>query len=418
MAIPPFIFIPLLSLLPCVLWLWYFSSRSRYKRPAVRVLGLTFLLGGLATMPALVLNVQGQSLIHNLFGSTPLSRILVLFLVVGPVEELLKLLVVYLYAYRRPEFDEPLDGVVYSAAAALGFAAVENIVYLAENDPRLVLLRGPLSNPGHALFSALWGLSLSRAKAMPNLNRERMPVIARGWIYASLLHATFDALLVFSSRWSILFFALLVGVMVALFFWVRARIKYHSETSPHREGTLLMPLRRYCQECGAKGSAGMRCLKCGAFIPDPEELEICPVCSTTQRPGAKFCSRCGANIKLPARENLSTRPHFVAISHGGEERIAYILNEQEVFVGRTLNNAFVIEHPSVSKRHARIVCEEDNYAVYDLGSSNGTFVNGKRIGETRLEDGCEVRFGRAHFVYRARASENARIAANGNEPLE
>ncbi|MGH9840541.1 MAG: PrsW family glutamic-type intramembrane protease [Blastocatellia bacterium] len=410
-----FIIIPLLSILPCVAWLWYFSSRSRYKRPAMRVLGLTFLLGGLATIPALLLNLQGQSLINDLFGRSLPARILVLFLVVGPVEELLKLLVVYLYAYRRPQFDEMLDGVIYSAAAALGFAAVENIVYLAENDPRLVLLRGPLSNPGHALFSAIWGLALSRAKAMPNLTNARLPIIAKGWLYASVLHAVFDTLLVFSARWSIIFFAILVGVMVALFFWVRTQIKYHSENSPHREGTLLMPLRRYCQECGAKGTAGMRCAKCGAFIPEPEELEICPVCSTTQRPGAKFCSRCGANIKLPAKENLSTRPHFIHISNSGEERIAFILYEEETFVGRTLNNAFVIEHPSVSKRHARVVAEDDIYSVYDLGSSNGTFVNGKRITDARLDDGCEVRFGRAHFTYRARMIEKAKSAANADE---
>jgi RsiW-degrading membrane proteinase PrsW (M82 family) len=411
-SVQQFIIVPLLSLLPCMLWLWYFASRSRYKRTAIWVLAVTFLLGGAATIPALILNIQGQALIYDLFGrSTLLSRILVLVLIVGPIEELLKLMVVYFFAYRRPEFDEPLDGVVYSAAAALGFAAVENIIYLAENDPRLVLLRGPLSNPGHVLFSSLWGLALSRAKALPNLTRERFPIIARGWIFAALLHSLFDTLLVFSSRWSIAFFALLVGVMVALFFWVRTRIRYHSETSPHREGTLLMPLRRYCQECGAKGTTGSRCGKCGALIPEPEELEICPVCSTTQRPGAKFCSRCGANIKLPAKENLSTRPHFIAISTTGEERIAYILYESETFVGRTLNNAFVIEHPSVSKRHARIVIQDEKYAVLDLGSSNGTFVNGKRVTESRLEDGCEVRFGRAHFVYRAKMDAKAKSAA-------
>ncbi|MBO0797814.1 MAG: FHA domain-containing protein, partial [Blastocatellia bacterium] len=60
-----------------------------------------------------------------------------------------------------------------------------------------------------------------------------------------------------------------------------------------------------------------------------------------------------------------------------------------------------IEHPSVSKRHARIVIEDNHYSLYDLGSSNGTFVNGKRIKETTLQDGCEVRFGRAHYVYRS-----------------
>jgi protease PrsW len=404
------IFIPILSLLPCILWLWYFSSRSLYKRPSIRVLGVTFFLGALATIPALFFNLVGQNFFLDQFGRNQFSHMLVLLFIVGPVEELVKLLAVYLYAYRKPQFDEPLDGVIFSATAALGFAAVENVVYLTEHDPMLVLLRGPLSNPGHALFSAIWGLSLSRAKAAPNLVRVRFSIIAWGLLGASLLHSLFDILLVASSRWSIVFFVFLVAVMAALFFWVRSRIKFHTETSPHREGTLLMPLWRYCQECGARGTAGMRCTKCGGFIPEPEELQLCPVCSTPQRPGAKFCSHCGANIKLPARENLATRPHFVSVTPEGQERIAYILNDNEIMIGRTLNNSFVIEHPSVSKRHARIVIEDNDYALYDLGSSNGTFVNGKRIKETKLQDGCEVRFGRAHYVYRSHKSMAERTA--------
>jgi len=394
------IFVPLLSLTPCVLWLWYFSSHSPYKRQAGRVLAVTFALGALATVPALALNLAGQSLFIDFFGSTRLSHVLVLFFVVGPVEELLKLLVVYFYAYRRKEFDEPLDGVIFSATAALVFAAVENVIYLLRNDPTLVLLRGPLSNPGHALFSALWGLSLSKAKAAPNLFSERAPVIARGFLMASLLHSLFDLLLLAAGELNKSFFGLLIAAMVALFFWSRSRIKFHTDTSPHREGTLYMTLRRYCQQCGSEGTAGSPCGKCGSFIPEPQELELCPICFTAQRPGAKFCSRCGANIKLPAKENLDTRPHFVSISSLGDERIAYILNEAEVSVGRTLNNSFVIEHPSVSKHHAKLMVVEEEYTLYDLGSSNGTFVNGKRVKETRLADGCAVRFGRANFVYR------------------
>src|SRR5215471_19611064 len=209
------ILVLLLSVAPCALWLWYFSGRSPYKRPAWRVLGVTFALGALATAPALALNLAGQSLFINLFGHARLSRVLTLFFVIGPVEELLKLLVVYFYAYRRKEFDEPLDGVIFSATAALGFAAVENVFYLARNDPMLVLLRGPLSNAGHALFSAMWGLSLSKAKAAPNLVSKRLPIIARGWLYALLLHSLFDTLLV-AAAWTknIIFFVILVALMV------------------------------------------------------------------------------------------------------------------------------------------------------------------------------------------------------------
>jgi protease PrsW len=403
------ILVPLLSLAPCVIWLWYFSSRSRYKHPAWRVLGVTFALGALATIPALALNLIGQALFIKYFGRTGLSHGLVLFFVVGPIEELLKLVVVYFYAYRRKEFDEPLDGVIFSATAALGFAAIENVIYLTRNDPTLALLRGPLSNPGHALFSALWGLGLSKAKAAPNMFGERFLPIARGFLMASLFHSLFDLLLLAAAEINAGFFALLISVMFGLFFWAQSRIKYHSDTSPHREATLYMPLRRYCHKCGHVGVTGTACAKCGVFIPEPPELELCPICFTPQRSGAKFCARCGANIKIPAKENLDTRPHFVSVSSLGDESIAYILNAAEVTVGRTLNNSFVIDHPSVSKHHAKLAVVEDEYTLYDLGSSNGTFVNGKRVkDETRLADGCAVRFGRANFVYRDQMKADAR----------
>lgn len=414
----PIIFIPLLSLVPCVIWLWYFSSRNLYKRPSWRVLAGTFVLGGLATIPALFLNLFGQSALLKISGPGQMTHLLVLLFVVGPVEEIIKFVVVVIFPYRSSEFDEPLDGVVYSATAALGFAAIENFIYIAQNEPMLVLLRGPLSNPGHALFSALWGLSLSRARSAPNLIRERLPIIATGLVAASLLHSLFDILLVAATEVSIFFFVFLLIAMAGLFIFVRAQIIYHRETSPHREGTLFLPTGRFCQECGARGASGTRCVKCGAFIPEPEEMQICPACSMPQRPGAKFCARCAASLRLPAKEILDTRPHFSTVTTSGEERIAFILDQREIRVGRTLNNGFVIPHPSVSKRHALLVFEEQGsgrYLLRDLESSNGTFVNGRRIRESALSDGCEVRFGRVSFVYRA---SGGRVAGGAGQPSE
>lgn len=400
-ALRDLILVPTISLLPCALWLWYFASQSLYKRPSRQLIGITFVLGAIATIPAFALALLAQTGWESLFGSGRWTHLAILCLIVAPVEELVKLVVVWAYPYRRPEFDEPLDGVIYSASAALGFAAVENIVYLAQTSPLLVLLRGPLTNPGHALFSALWGLSLSRAKAAPNLAYERFAIIARGWLLATVLHAVFDLLLIAASDWHLIFLALLAGAMVTFFFIVRSRIHGIRDASPHREATMLVQTRGFCQECGKKGIAGANCTACGNYLPEPDEMVLCPICSTRQRPGAKFCARCGANMRIPAAENLDARPHFVAIAPGGEERIAYILNRDKIRIGRTLNNEFVVEHPSVSKRHARVVAEEQDYALHDLGSINGTFVNGKRIKTARLEDGCEVRFGNASFVYRA-----------------
>lgn len=380
-----FLLLPILSLLPCVLWLWYFYTRSIWKRDPLHLVALTFVLGGASTLIALPLNLLGQSLILNSFGADNSARLLTAFLVVGPVEEFCKLLAVYVYAWRHQEFDEPLDGVIYSAAAALGFAAAENIIYLSQNDPSLVLLRGPLSNPGHALFSALWGLSLSRVRAAPNILLRRFVILMQGFLLAVVLHAGFDALLVQTETIGPILYPVIVGAMVALFLWVRSRIHFHRETSPHREGTVLLTLSVACPGCGKPGLAGTSCLKCGFFIPE-RELEI-QIVEPEPSP---------AEISVQRK----SRPRLITRATDKEENIAWLLNESEIFVGRTLNNNFVIEHPSVSRRHARIVVSNGSHKIYDLESRNGTFVNGRRVSEATLQDGCEVKFGSVSFVYR------------------
>ncbi len=388
-SLPRFILILTLSLLPCVLWLWYFYTRSIYKRDPLHLVALTFLLGGAATLVALPLNLLGQSLVLRLIGGRKFAEVAVVFLVVAPVEELCKLLAVYVYAWRHQEFDEPLDGVIYSAAAALGFAAVENIIYLSQSGPSLLLLRGPLSNPGHVLFSALWGLSLSRARAAPNILTQRLGIVARGWLLAVVLHAIFDSLLVAVDEVGPIIFPVILGAMIALFLWVRSRIHFHRDTSPHREGTMLLRLSAECPNCGKRGLAGLACTKCGAMIP-----EIEPATSAAQEPIEALP---GADLSTTPRR---LRPRLIARSAEGRENVALILDSDETTVGRTLNNTFVIEHQSVSRRHARIVATNGSHTIYDLGSSNGTFVNGRRVSEAVLQDGNEVRFGSVSFVYR------------------
>ena len=100
-------------------------------------------------------------------------------------------------------------------------------------------------------------------------------------------------------------------------------------------------------------------------------------------------------------KKLLWEAHFTTRTSTGEERIAYLLNQPEITIGRTLNNQFVIDHPSVSKRHARLVLAEPESMLYDLESSNGTFVDGRRIRVGALTDGCHVRFGRVNLIYRA-----------------
>jgi RsiW-degrading membrane proteinase PrsW (M82 family) len=102
--------------------------------------------------------------------------------------------------YDRIEFNDPMDGIVYACASALGFATLENIIYVFSSLETSVTLavgtgvvRALLSVPGHALFSSMWGYSLGQAKFRPV--EERSGIIIRGLILAMILHGLFNFLL-------------------------------------------------------------------------------------------------------------------------------------------------------------------------------------------------------------------------------
>jgi pSer/pThr/pTyr-binding forkhead associated (FHA) protein len=82
--------------------------------------------------------------------------------------------------------------------------------------------------------------------------------------------------------------------------------------------------------------------------------------------------------------------------------VEFPLNAPVHLVGRegASENEIRVDEPLVSRSHARLEKRGEAWVVVDLGSTNYTRVNGNRIGEAELEDGDEVRFGRARCVFR------------------
>jgi hypothetical protein len=150
----------------------------------------------------------------------PLS-LAVFALVVGLSEEGAKFLGAWALPFHRREFDEPIDGLVYGAASALGFAAVENVKYFAVGrfGPVLVVVRTFLSIPAHLFFGAIWGYALGQ-----KLVRPRTSLLAF-LALAAIAHGAFDALLSIEGTAS---FALLLNLGLASLFvvFLRRALRY------------------------------------------------------------------------------------------------------------------------------------------------------------------------------------------------
>lgn len=110
-------------------------------------------------------------------------------LAIGPIEELAKMLPFLLVVLRFDEFNEPIDGIIYASFIALGYAAVENIHYLAFLTPTEAVARGFAGSMVHILFSSVWGYLIGSAFLA---QRNLAVTTALAFLAASSLHGIYD----------------------------------------------------------------------------------------------------------------------------------------------------------------------------------------------------------------------------------
>jgi RsiW-degrading membrane proteinase PrsW (M82 family) len=189
------------ALLPFALsfaWLFFVRRFDRMRPEPVWLVVATFLLGGLAIVPAALAEIgigmispwldPGLATLGGQAWALPLS-IAVFTVVIGGVEELAKYGAAWGLARHRKEFDEPVDGIIYGCAAALGFAAVENIKYFAlgRMSGVVIAMRAFETVPAHMFFGAIWGYGMGLK--LVSRSARILPYLA----VAALAHGTFDA---------------------------------------------------------------------------------------------------------------------------------------------------------------------------------------------------------------------------------
>jgi RsiW-degrading membrane proteinase PrsW (M82 family) len=186
-------FVPVFIMALFVYWL------DRYEKEPLILLGATFFWGAIAAAGgAFVINTVFGIGIYALTGSGDIADQATASLVAPFVEEGLKgLAVLMIFLFFRNEFDSILDGIIYAAIAALGFAATENVLYIYQHGYldggwsglwQLVFIRDIVVAWQHPFFTSFIGIGLAVAR----LNRNvlvKIIAIPAGYAFAVFAHA-------------------------------------------------------------------------------------------------------------------------------------------------------------------------------------------------------------------------------------
>jgi protease PrsW len=175
------------AVVPSALLVWYFHTRDVYPEPP-RVLWTTFGLGVLTVFPILMMGYPLQHAVGLVANPIASSLLGALFVAAVP-EEFVKLLVLVGYNMRNRAFDEPMDGIVYGVVASLGFATLENILFVFSGGISVAVSRAFTAVPLHACVGAIMGYYVGQAWRFPE---ERFRYILRGYGMAVLIHALYD----------------------------------------------------------------------------------------------------------------------------------------------------------------------------------------------------------------------------------
>lgn len=187
---------------------------DRHDREPIRMLLKIFVLGMISVVPTILAEYVLSSffMVGGVVGAFYTA-----FVVAGFTEEFMKRRVVIKHVYYNPVFNEKLDGIVYCVMAALGFATIENIMYVVlrfSDIESIGLYRAVLSVPAHMLFAVTMGYYLSLAK-FSSAPKEQEYFYIKSLTVPVILHGTFDFILMSGIELLMLFF-----IPFVIYMWV------------------------------------------------------------------------------------------------------------------------------------------------------------------------------------------------------
>lgn len=199
-----------LGIVPAILWLWFWLREDSENPEPISYVRKTFFYGGLIVVVAFIFQVVFNQ-ITGISGIEEISKLsfrnaLIIVFIWAFIEEVLKYIVAYNVALKKPVTDQAIDAPIYLISAALGFAAVENTLYLIEpllnGDTLSTLMTAKIRFIGstlvHVASSGLLGMFIGYSLFFMKSVRKRYFLI--GLFLATVLHALFNLFIIKGSQ--------------------------------------------------------------------------------------------------------------------------------------------------------------------------------------------------------------------------
>ena len=288
---------------PAALLFYFFWVRDRWEREPWPLLWALIGLGCLSVIPAAIIEIAFSGLEFDV--KTLGQAFTGAFLVAGLTEETVKFVFVYLYTRRARHFQEEYDGIMYTVAVGLGFAFLENILYVGsalvtgQGSLEIAIARAFTAVPSHALDGVIMGYFLGRAHFMDD-PADKLKANFQGILYAVLFHGLYD------------FFAFtlfvipenMVGWCVAGLFWTLVvewgtahrlvRIAQERSATQHRIHAFPILTADAMTTSGETDPSQPEVQI--QFHPSTWSRRFCRFCGKPVEPNAQYCRNCGASL--------------------------------------------------------------------------------------------------------------------------
>jgi len=191
----------ILAIAPVIIILVYVYIRDKYEKEPLSLLLKALVAGALTPIPIVLVNLWLEGYKVHFEGLQQVGYIA--FVVAGFVEELFKFAALYLLIWSHREFNEKFDGIVYAVFISLGFALVENIMYVYRYGETTGYMRAFTAVPAHALFGVTMGYFFSLAKF--GIGNRTLNFL-KALFFPVLLHGIYDFILMSQHKMYLLVF--------------------------------------------------------------------------------------------------------------------------------------------------------------------------------------------------------------------